>query len=144
MKVYAVMHGYYSDRDVERIFLDEKLAKAYMIKQKNNNDWDRDSYTIEVYNTSDDDVHFTEKDINKANEEIKFGYEFWFNEDGKTLGNYRIYNDDDNLFGAFARRTNCFSIFVIAKDSSEQEYKRCLKVACDRRAELLAEKRGLS
>lgn len=150
MKVFVVMEGYYSDRGIDRIFLNEELAKTYLMRKRANcfSDWESNSHYMEVYDTSDDEIEFTQADIEKANKEIKMGYAFCLNKSGDPSGNglieYRTLYNDDDFSGSLFRSGHGFSMCVVAKDASDAEYERCLKVARDRRAELLANKKHIN
>ena len=143
MLIYIVMAGEYSDRGVDAVFTDEKMAKTHLyVAQKKDPD---ETYDMEVYETSDDNVAFLKKDVEDAMDAVKFGYEFCLLEDGtpKWESSYELLdmNSDDikgyfDYFGRFVKT-------VVAKDPSKKEHDRCLKVARDALAKVKAEKEGL-
>lgn len=138
MIVYIVFSGEYSDRGVARVFANEDIAKAYMYEcRKRDPD---ETFDIEVYELSDDQVILPESSIEAAKEEIKMGYFFSLYHDGsiKWVSSYEIIERDDRYLQGCLFPTG-FSVAVIAKDPSEKERDRCLKVARDAMAKAKAE-----
>ena len=146
MLVYIVMAGEYSDRGVDAVFTDEKLAKAHLyIAQKKDPD---EIYDIEVYETADDNVAFLKKDVEDAMDAIKFGYNFTLKVTDGSVDYKPSYEYMGNWYGQclegrISYNGVYFSMFVIAKNPSEEEYERCLKIARDKLAKAKAEKEGL-
>jgi len=139
-KVYVIFEGEYSDRGIVKVFADEDKAKTYLYENAPNGD----CMDMEVWNLSDDQVIFNEGSVKKAKDAVKLGYEFCLNKDGtsKWESKYDYLDDDDSLKGYFDY-FGCFVKAVAAKDSSKEEYDRCLKVARDAMAKAKAEKEGL-
>ena len=146
MLVYIVMAGEYSDRGVDVVFTDEKWTKAYLYTAQKN--YPRETYSIEVHETFDDNVAFFKKDVEDAMDAVKFGYYFRLEASDGSIGDKPAYEYMGNWYsqcleGAFSYNGVYFSIFVIANNPSEKEYERCLKVARDKLAKAKAEKEGL-
>ena len=141
-KVYIVFEGEYSDRGVSAVFLEGDLAKAYVATKP------LDCPSIEIW-----DIYLWEcakKDIEKGKKKVKFGYEFILSEESgellKEKPQYDVIFMNGYWFGyttggKFYRGRYLVSVF--AKNDSEKEYQRCLKVARDKLAKAKAKKEGL-
>lgn len=142
-KVYVIFEGEYSDRGIVQVFADEAKARAYIYEFGPSGDY----MDLETRELADDQVVFKEKSIEKAKKAVKLGYTFCLLEDGtlKWKSGYELVdlNMDSNSIKGYFDYYGRFVKAVVAKDSSKEEYDRCLKVARDAMAKAKAEKEGL-
>lgn len=140
-KVYVIFEGEYSDRGIVQVFADEAKARAYIYEFGPSGD----CMDMEVWGFSDDHIIFKEGSIEKAKDAVKLGYTFCLLEDGtsKWDSSYEILDMDSDDIKGYFDYFDRFVKAVVAKDSSKEEYDRCLKVARDALSKAKAEREGL-
>jgi len=140
-KVYVIFEGEYSDRGIVQVFTDEAKAKAYIYEFGPSGD----CMDMEIWGLSDDQIIFKEDSIEKAKDIVKLGYVFCLLEDGtpKWESSYELLDMDSNDIKGYFDYFGRFVKAIVAKNSSKEEYDRCLKVARDALAKAKAEREGL-
>lgn len=140
-KIYVIFEGEYSDRGIVQVFTDEAKAKAYIYEFGPSGD----CMNMEIWGLSDDKVIFKEDSIEKAKDTVKFGYVFCLQSDGRNCwkSSYELLDMDSDYIKGYFNDFDRFFKAVVAKDSSKEEYDRCLKVARDALAKAKAEREEL-